>query len=646
MKTRRLISMLLCIAMLGSLLTVGAFAKNVPEWAIDDGSAPQAQLQAELPAKYDLRTEGRVSPVKFQNPWGSCWAFGGLAAAEISIMSDFGTTYEKSKLDLSERHLTYFALQPVTEAINPTQVGEGLYTFSEDPNAAFDAGGTSIYITTLFSQGTGPVREELFPYRGANATTTLQYFNEHAEEETMEQVGIAAESMGMTAEQFLQMRAEQKGITPEQMLAEFIEILREAYTNNLTYSKYDDWSIPEFNADGQANRLLNSGVVLKDGNILPAYWNADRTELNPEGLKAMKQELVNGHGVFLSYFADQSGTYTMSSDEGGSSYNQYIDQYMGLNHGVCVVGYDDSYAKENFKITPPGDGAWIIKNSWGSQADATVDDLGNPVNRGDHGIKNEKGEATGYFYLSYYDKTINQTETMAFTSNLAGGDGFYTLQYDYMPSQSGFFATSPDEEPQSAANMFASTKALEIKSVSTRTSETNMRVTFAIYALEDNAKDPTDGELLYRSSCNFEYAGFHRLDLDRPVTVAANKTFSIVTTASVLTEDGRRLYNVSANSGATKEMAEGKTKVYSKAVVNKEESMFYANGEWTDWKDYVEEYADGTPVDNFAIKAYCVDAKPASGYLPGDLNHDGYVNAKDVTFLRRALAGGYGIELS
>ena len=61
----------------------------------------------------------------------------------------------------------------MTESVNPTQVGEGLYTFDEDPNAAFDAGGVPIYITTLFSQGTGPVQEELFPYRGANALTTL-----------------------------------------------------------------------------------------------------------------------------------------------------------------------------------------------------------------------------------------------------------------------------------------------------------------------------------------------------------------------------------------------------------------------------------------------------------------------------------------
>ena len=39
----------------------------------------------------------------------------------------------------------------------------------------------------------------------------------------------------------------------------------------------------------------------------------------------------------------------------------------GINHAVTIVGWDDSYKKENFlpasKVT--SDGAWIVKNSWG-----------------------------------------------------------------------------------------------------------------------------------------------------------------------------------------------------------------------------------------------------------------------------------------
>ena len=96
-------------------LTTGKVAPDIPEWAVDDGGEAPLATQAALPAKYDLRDTGVVTPVKLQNPWGSCWAFGGTAAAETSILSTLGKTYEETKLDLSERHLTYFALQPVTE---------------------------------------------------------------------------------------------------------------------------------------------------------------------------------------------------------------------------------------------------------------------------------------------------------------------------------------------------------------------------------------------------------------------------------------------------------------------------------------------------------------------------------------------------
>ena len=59
---------------------------------------------------------------------------------------------------------------------------------------------------------------------------------------------------------------------------------------------------------------------------------------------------------------------------------QYNNETEPGDHSVTLIGWDDSYSASNLLITPPGDGAWIIKNSWGEQ-------------NGD----------CGYYYISYYD---------------------------------------------------------------------------------------------------------------------------------------------------------------------------------------------------------------------------------------------------
>mgnify|MGYP002756983223 CR=1 FL=1 len=61
--------------------------------------------------------------------------------------------------------------------------------------------------------------------------------------------------------------------------------------------------------------------------------------------------------------------------------SHYNNGYGYQNHAVTIVGWDDSYSRYNFGITPPGDGAWIVKNSWGRNW----------------------GNAGGYYYVSYYD---------------------------------------------------------------------------------------------------------------------------------------------------------------------------------------------------------------------------------------------------
>ncbi|MBP5617548.1 MAG: hypothetical protein J6X61_00165 [Clostridia bacterium] len=635
-RIRKFLSAALAGCHILSLLTcyspLAAAQSESPAWAsngaseaaiapVGTPSAPSAGTkvtatrgETRFPAAFDLRNDGVVTPVKNQGYWATCWSFAAIAAAETSILSQIGTTYQETDLDLSERHLAYFVFDHVTDEMDPSQTGEGMYIFAEedDPNVRFYIGGFSTLVTSLFAQGIGPLPEELFPYRGVGKDGGSTYL-------------------------------------PDLFI----------------YSPDDDWSIPAYDEDGYSNRNLTAGFVLMDGNHIEYWIGENKNELGT-AVDTFKQELIDGRAIYA--VVNMSDRYLASNDKMGYKYASYCSEDAFPNHAICIVGWDDNYDASNFThttdgngepmldklgdplseeaaaamTTPPGNGAWIIKNSWGSETDCTVDNLGNVINKNDIGVLNEKGEATGYQYVSYYDTSLQYGETFSFSSDFSEEEYFDTYQYDYMPALNNYYSWEEDDV-MSAANVFLAEEDSQIKSIATNTAKDNSRVTFAIYRLNDDAKDPTDGEMVFRTTKNFSLAGFHRILLDQPVTVKEGQRFSIVTTASTLTEDGKRRYAVSANMGVSQDLStECDYDYYTVAVVNEDESFLYNEGKWTDWSDYTQsidvdpsspyykisdKFINLNPIDNFSIKAYLVPT------VLGDLDGDAAVTDDDAIYL-------------
>ena len=90
------------------------------------------------PSKYDLRTLGKVTPVRDQGTSGSCWAFSTYGSLESSILVSTGQS-----LDLSENNLKNTA------------------GFDWGPNS----GGNDMMSTAYLTRWSGPVSESADPYQ-------------------------------------------------------------------------------------------------------------------------------------------------------------------------------------------------------------------------------------------------------------------------------------------------------------------------------------------------------------------------------------------------------------------------------------------------------------------------------------------------
>jgi len=77
------------------------------------------------------------------------------------------------------------------------------------------------------------------------------------------------------------------------------------------------------------------------------------------------------------------------------------------NHSVTIIGWDDNYSADNFKRTPEANGAFLVKNSWGSY--------------------HSEGRSC-YVWVSYYDKFIT---SQFFATDYEIENNIYDNVYQY-----------------------------------------------------------------------------------------------------------------------------------------------------------------------------------------------------------------------
>lgn len=239
----------------------------------------------------------------------------------------------------------------------------------------------------------------------------------------------------------------------------------------------------------------------------------------------------------------------------------YAYYYTGseLNHAVCIVGWDDNYDKSNFLASPPGNGAFICKNSFGDGW----------------------GEG-GYFYISYYDSALVQNVVFKGAEPTDNYDRVY--QYDWLGWVGSFGLGA---ETAWFANTF--TAAADCRLAAASWYASGLGSSYELYVYLDPTSEPTSGVLAASRSGVTASAGYQTVTLDSAVTLAAGQTFSLVVR---ITTPG---YN---HPVACEHALPGYS---SAATANPGESYVSPDGvSWTDLTAY-------NPTANACLKAFTFD---------------------------------------
>ncbi|WP_029232356.1 InlB B-repeat-containing protein [Butyrivibrio sp. VCB2006] len=291
------------------------------------------------------------------------------------------------------------------------------------------------------------------------------------------------------------------------------------------------------------------------------------TGLITTGKHANLKRMIRDFGaISIDFYAYSS----MSDSYSDKIYNVKTNAYYNpstdtkTNHSVVLVGWDDDFPKTNFAQEAPGDGAFLVRNSWRS-GDGSSDDY----------------SYSGYFWMSYYEASLG---SRAYAAEFTTADNYdNNYQYDAGLLYSSMKLTK-------AANIFKThaeggENGESLEAVNFYTSSSNVSYTIDIYTDLKDLNNPESGTHVTSATTRgtTTYSGQYTIELADSVTMPANTTFSVVVSLK--------------KSGETVPYGLEFSYTYGTVTLSEGQSFYYSNGKWGDLTDYGN-------VGNFSIKAY------------------------------------------
>lgn len=296
----------------------------------------------------------------------------------------------------------------------------------------------------------------------------------------------------------------------------------------------------------------NIVVVAPARHVQKVCWIAPKSE--PLDNNEIKRAIMKYGAVQVAYYSNTASKYYNAKT---ASY--YYPTSHDTSHLVTIIGWDDNYPKENFATVPDGNGAYIVRNSWG-----------------------ESWGCDGHFYVSYYDKTFGQYRMYAYSGSDYPDNYADVYQYDTYGCTGNWGWNRNDGW---GANIFTAKSDDSIAAVGfyafSEGSTYEIRVYTGCY--ESN---PTSGTLALSQEGELEEAGYNTIPLITTVDVMKGQRFSVV-------------LHISSPDVNYPLALEWRTEGYTGNVTaNAGESFRSGNG--TDWYDFT----DGDRTCSFCMKAY------------------------------------------
>lgn len=262
---------------------------------------------------------------------------------------------------------------------------------------------------------------------------------------------------------------------------------------NMALAYLTSWKGPVLEADDPY------GDGISDSSLESVVHLQEAVNIGEKDYEAIKEAILKWGGVQSSFYSDMEFATSNSSyyNAGKSSY--FYPGKNIANHDIVIVGWDDDYPRENFNVYPEKDGAFLCRNSWGTQF----------------------GDG-GYFYISYEDTNIG-VDNLVYT-RVDGADNYDVI---YQSDLLGFVGTMGYGEPTAwFSNVYTASENEELSAVSFYA--TGDKSFYDLFVVRDFTDSDSFGTMEYVKSGYIAQAGYYTLDLSEAILLGEGSRFAVV----------------------------------------------------------------------------------------------------------------------